>query len=441
MSDERLINDAVHGHITLPSQFFKVIDTVEFQRLRDIKQVGTLSYVFPCAVHTRFEHSIGTAHLAKRMLFDLMSKDAELKDSIPREARWAVPLGGLCHDLGHGPFSHVFDQRVVPEIYKELGILKEWKHEDASVMMFEHMMGDNEIKFNDEETCEDDIIRMTSAVIDGRNIFSSEHDWLFDIVANKKNSIDVDKFDYIARDHHHTGRLDTYFDWERMMLSMEVIDGRICLEKNQGFAVQKLFNTRFQLFKEVYCHDVSMGVEFMIVDILKAANGVYEFHKQLQDPQRYKYLGDSILNEIERSQSPELEKSRDLIRDLRRRRLYHLVGECLYPSEGLRDEDKVRQDFLNSCETDTTITKDDFVLCVLDLNYANGTTDPISKVDFYDKKEQKRHRFSQNTNSISLLTPKVYSERVLRVFSKNREKTEALQEKFKVFRERFQKGR
>jgi deoxynucleoside triphosphate triphosphohydrolase SAMHD1 len=103
----KIINDNIHGCIQMPPTCIKIIDTSEFQRLRDIKQLGTCSYVFPTATHTRFEHSLGVAHLAKNLLKYIKSNQPEL--DISDQDILNVMVAGLCHDLGHCILSHVFD--------------------------------------------------------------------------------------------------------------------------------------------------------------------------------------------------------------------------------------------------------------------------------------------------------------------------------------------
>ena len=100
------IYDIIHGNIVIDELAKRIIDTEEFQRLRNIKQLGCCNFVFPGAVHTRFEHSIGVYHLAKKYI-DIFNKDKEYFTEREKEC---ISIAGLIHDIGHGPYRHLFDE-------------------------------------------------------------------------------------------------------------------------------------------------------------------------------------------------------------------------------------------------------------------------------------------------------------------------------------------
>jgi len=130
----QVFNDPVHGHFYLSALECAFVDTPAFQRLRDLKQLGVSYYVFPGACHNRFEHSLGVAHLAREAaerVFRLQRREVE----VDRGDVKAAALAGLCHDLGHGPFSHVFERELLPRA----GV-HGWHHEDMSVRVFDAIL-------------------------------------------------------------------------------------------------------------------------------------------------------------------------------------------------------------------------------------------------------------------------------------------------------------
>jgi hypothetical protein len=117
----KIFNDPIHGHIELDPLCVRIVDTPQFQRLRYIKQLGGVYFVFPGASHNRFEHSLGVCYLAGRLVGTLNKRQPEL--NITEQDILCVKIAGLCHDLGHGPFSHLFDSLFIPRVRQD----RQWR--------------------------------------------------------------------------------------------------------------------------------------------------------------------------------------------------------------------------------------------------------------------------------------------------------------------------
>jgi deoxynucleoside triphosphate triphosphohydrolase SAMHD1 len=216
----KVFNDPIHGHVEVSGLSVKIIDTPQFQRLRDVSQLGGCYYVFPGAASRRFEHSIGVCHLARQFVDALRSKQPEL--NITDADALCVEVAGLCHDLGHGPFSHLYDGRFLPIINRN----HDFAHEHASIGLFDYLIEANNLLpvFNQFGLNKDDIHFIKELMLGDKNEGPKDFVWkgrdeksfLYDIVANKRNGIDVDKFDYFARDCHVLG-LTKSFDASRLM--------------------------------------------------------------------------------------------------------------------------------------------------------------------------------------------------------------------------------
>ena len=187
----KTFNDPVHGHIELSSLACRVIDTPQFQRLRDISQLGGVYFVFPGAASKRFEHSLGVAHLAKSFLLQLKKAQPEL--SISDQDVLCVELAGLCHDIGHGPFSHLFDGRFLPQVLGD----HDFAHEHASIAIFELLIKENNLMpfFEAEGLGQQDIHFVQELILGDAEEAPPGFEWigrgedktfLYDIVANKR---------------------------------------------------------------------------------------------------------------------------------------------------------------------------------------------------------------------------------------------------------------
>ncbi|KAJ6410035.1 hypothetical protein OIU84_009517 [Salix udensis] len=139
------VHDNVHGNIYLDPLSLKFIDTEQFQRLRDLKQLGAAHMVYPGAVHTRFEHSLGVYWLAGEAV-QLIKKHQGLELGVDNFDIQTVKLAGLLHDVGHGPFSHLFQSEFLPLVMNGT----EWSHEQMSTKMVDHIVDKHHIDVDSE---------------------------------------------------------------------------------------------------------------------------------------------------------------------------------------------------------------------------------------------------------------------------------------------------
>ena len=173
--------DPVHGHMYFPGLVCDAIDTPQVQRLRELKQLGTAYYVFPGSSHNRFEHSLGTCHLATNMYEGLRrSSGRAVRQNLSHMDKLSIQLAGLCHDLGHGPFSHVFDNEFLPRRHAGWDPKNAaWNHEAMSADMFEWMVEDNHIDVDGEV-----VKRVRDLITSNDADAPADKKFLWDIVAN-----------------------------------------------------------------------------------------------------------------------------------------------------------------------------------------------------------------------------------------------------------------
>ncbi|CAG8447978.1 353_t:CDS:10 [Acaulospora morrowiae] len=414
----KYVNDPIHGYMEFDDWVVDFIDTPQFQRLRDIKQLGSTYFVFPGASHNRFEHSLGTAHLANSLVKRLF--DQQQHEQISSDDIKCVTLAALCHDLGHGPFSHVFDNTVVPKLFGE------WRHEVGSEMMLEYLLEENSMDFDEKD------VKIIKDLITGE-VTDSKRSFIFDIVANKRNSIDVDKFDYLERDCYYLG-MKSKFEFTRLMNFSKVIDDQITYLHKEYFNISDMFHTRYSLHKRVYNHRVSKSIDHMIADALVKANPIFRFTDVISNREEYLKLTDGILYKIEYSNDPELEESRKIIKNLRYRKLYKFVDECLIPAEYYSH---VTEKHLNELEIvshqtgDDPISVEDVIVDRVKMNYGKGNQNPLDSVKFYGKYSKDNDAFCIESSEVAYLVPEKYEEEIVRVFSRDPEKVRLTEDTYR----------
>ncbi|XP_056088607.1 deoxynucleoside triphosphate triphosphohydrolase SAMHD1-like [Rhinichthys klamathensis goyatoka] len=469
----RIFNDSIYGQIELDPLLMKVIDTPQFQRLRHLKQLGGTYLVYPGATHTRFEHSLGMAYLAGRMIDVLKEKQDDL--GIDEKDILCVKIAALCYNLGHGPFSHLYEH-FYREALKQEGYTGDtggygkrkqkdqsktgkglyWK--EASFLMLKDILKNEELKekllLNNED------LTFIKELIDG--VFTSNEKWpakgrtqdkafLYEIVINNWNGIDVHRWDYFARDCHHLG-IPNSFDHQRLLKSARVceLNGRkhICFRDKVADSVYDMFKTQYALYSQAYQHKIAKIIEEKITEALTAAQDKLtkispftdcpspddgqkkrasgsQKRKIASDDERLAKLSkltDHIFEEILYSTDVELEGARKKLEDVVRRRLPKCVGETRITEaefnnkQLLQDEWNEAVDEWNKLHPTVFLEKKDFIVCVLqlDCSYSTGKN-PFDSVYFY-RKRNPTEVFKIKKYEVSSLMPEAFTEYVGRVY-------------------------
>ncbi|ANS04312.1 HD superfamily phosphohydrolase [uncultured Mediterranean phage] len=367
------IFDPIHGFINLTPLMIKIIDTPEFQRLRDLHQLGTCSYVFPSANHSRAEHSLGVSHLAKTMICSLRENQPEL--NISDRLIELVQIAALVHDIGHGPYSHVFDH------YKLWPAMP--KHEARGCHIFRTMVFEHNLDLSKDEV--NMIINMVYPTHD--------KDWRYQIVANAINQIDVDKIDYIMRDCYHIG-LTCGSDFSRIVQHCRVIGNVICFPKKICYNIFTLFATRYRLHKQIYNHPTVIAYEFIVVNILKE---IVKTHKNFDD------LTDSAVT-CRFHNFPDQKK-------LFNREHKVLIGEKIFKTQEQR-------------EKYIEITPPSLQTQIYTIGFVSGNkSNPMDNVWFFSSRRP-QEKFKMKKEDISFIVPNEFQESGIRWYCDRKEATQ-----------------
>jgi len=240
------IKDPIYGYIRITEVERNVIDTLAVQRLRRIRQLAGAEFVYPAANHTRFEHVLGTMYLA-----GVVSES--LPVNLTSEEKQRVRLAALLHDVGHAPFSHLFE----PLLLKYMGR----NHEDVSRWIIANSSLTNVIDrqgFDAEEL---------SGLAVGRHS-KSDRSYLGQIISS---SFDVDKMDFVVRDSYHTGAGYGSVDVFRLIYTMDILDGNLAVDVTALPTLESLILARLESFKAIYFHRACRAVQMMLLKALEAA--------------------------------------------------------------------------------------------------------------------------------------------------------------------------
>ncbi len=225
----KVINDPVYGFITIPDEIiFGLIEHPWFQRLRRIRQLGLTHLVYPGALHTRFQHSLGAMHLMSLAIQSLRSKG----HTISTDEQQALLMAILLHDIGHGPFSHALEHAIVSDI----------SHEDISLIYMDRL---NE-QYQGSLTKAIDIFRGTAS-----------KKYMHQLVSGQ---LDMDRLDYMKRDSFFCGVAEGIISDDRILKMINVYEDQLVVDAKGIYSVEKFLIARRLMYWQVYRHEtVSAG--------------------------------------------------------------------------------------------------------------------------------------------------------------------------------------
>jgi len=382
--DNKQIYDPIHKFITFTPLMLKIIDTYEFQRLRDLKQLGATYLVFPSATHTRFEHSLGVSYLVMVILNELKKNQPELK--ISERLIELVRIGGLIHDIGHGPFSHLYDHYIKSS--------DEPEHEQRGINIFKNMVIKYDLDLDNEEVefiC--DIIEPPEHV---------KNNWLYQIVNNKINHIDVDKIDYIMRDSYHIGL--QYNDFSRLLTMIKVLDYNnekvLAYNDKLQHDIYLLFSCRYRLHKQIYNHHAVKSFEYLLIPLLKK---IKETNIDFIN-----FTDSVIISPFNLQNNKELD-------NIYNRNLPVMMGEKII----IGDYDVNNITKIKDLIKEENINKDDVVLDIIKISLASSSChDVLSHVYYFNNKSSKVHIL--NSKNHSFIIPSEQYETIVRLYCKNK---------------------
>lgn len=399
--DKTFFKDIIHDSIELSPIAKVIVDTPIFQRLRYLHQLGVCYLIFPNANNNRFEHSVGTYHLAGMVLERLVKNSdnreinkALMKVKFIRQYLLShfeltdteenirtlenintclmddylielIKIAGLIHDIGHGPFSHLFDEWI-HTINKDdqLEGSDMLEHEERSVLLFHEIITDKKIKFGDDEYYVSDFINgdafnFIAELINPTN--TTPTNFVFQIISNSLNGLDVDKLDYLYRDSFYLGSGNPY-DLMRVISHVQVISGNICFPEKISYDIYKVFRSRYDLHKQFYTHRTTICIEHMILDILYNLDPIINISSTIKTNNLSKFieLTDStildtakILKEhmsIYKKYKKQIDSIQKIITKINTRDIYKCVYSETFQTDEVITDEEIFNKFKNTIE-------------------------------------------------------------------------------------------
>lgn len=324
------LQDPIYGRVRLSDLEKQLISTPEFTSRKNISQLGALSLSnqYSSATHSRFSHLVGTCHAGKQVMSHLVSIQPQIfnDDDVMK-----LGIAGLCHDLGHGPFSHSFEQ-----------CFPSFNHEEKTADCLRYIVDKYSIPISGDDLGE--IIGM----ITGNHRESPFYGSLM-----TSSILDIDKADYYVRDSHFTGYLRVPSNPLTVLKNTRFIDEELCYNESDILVIYQLLSYRYNMHKNVYRSRYSCGSDELLKDCLKEINKDTSIISQVTDLGLFFRLSDNILDFYQQSASEESE----LINRLKSGGSYYFIREEVFENQDdtpLIDEEVI----ISHCRNRAVTTRD-----------------------------------------------------------------------------------
>lgn len=299
------IVDPIHDFIRIYDHELKIIDNPIFQRLRRIRQLSGAHLTYPAAQHTRFEHSLGVMHIASQAGKALNEKGILKSDDVD-----VLRLAGLLHDIGHGPFSHLFEEVIQQKTFSHENFGKE--------IILKSEIGDILSKNGYNK-------KLVTKIAFG----NSKLQYMNEIISG---ALSADMMDYLLRDGYFTGAEHAQIDHKRITQSLDVHKKKLALEKSALYSFESMMHSRYQMFKAVYFHKTVRSAEVMLLEALRLSDDEFGF-TSFNIKEFVKLTDEYVLSTIISSKSSKLKHARQFAEDYQNRKLLKCVFERILTSK------------------------------------------------------------------------------------------------------------
>src|SRR5438445_2975364 len=307
------IVDPIHDFIRIYESEIKVIDSSVFQRLRRIRQLAGAHLVYPSAQHSRFEHSLGVTHLAGQAATVLKDKGFLNSDDVSD-----LRMGGLLHDLGHGPFSHLFEEVLQKR--------KKTSHEEIGKKII----------------LQTEVVNLLSKsgfdkkFLADRAFGNSKYQFMNEIISG---GLSADMMDYLPRDGYFTGAEHAKIDFKRIIQSLDVHEKKLSLDKSALYSFESMMISRYQMFKAVYYHKTVRSAEVMLLESMSLADNELDLTSTNLD-NYIKLTDEFVISKLISlpEKSSDLRRARQFAKDYQERRLLKCVFEKILTRNDLTDK-------------------------------------------------------------------------------------------------------